>query len=80
MLTPKQKDHFDVFGFLCLRQAFPQTRWPRLPKPPTKCGARIEAANPTTASTRALRLLPSASPAFGFSRGRPHFSRWLPTS
>ena len=22
MLTPKQKKHFDVFGFLCLRQAF----------------------------------------------------------
>ena len=22
MLTPAQKDHFDVFGFLCLRQAF----------------------------------------------------------
>ena len=22
MLTPKQKEHFDVFGFLCLRQAF----------------------------------------------------------
>ena len=99
MLTPKQKEHFDVFGFLCLRQAFSPDEmaeitqaadqvWredrggqpddgqhqglapfaehnPRLlPRPPTKCGARIGAANPTTASTRALRLLPSTTPGF----------------
>ena len=30
MLTPKQKEHFDVFGFLCLRQAFSPDEMPEI--------------------------------------------------
>ena len=80
MLTPKQKEHFDVFGFLCLRQAFSPDEMAEITQAADQVWREDRGGQPDDGQHQGLAPFAELqSPAFGLSRGRPHFPRWPPT-